>query len=96
MRRIAVLALSIALMGVWGCSSEPKLTTQQRRTVEYLEALADQKDREADMTESLANDHLKKAAELREEAESYRRKARLVTKGRDIDETEQELEKYRK
>lgn len=96
MRRIAVLALSVGLLGVWGCGGKPELTMQQKKTVEYLEALADQKDREAAMTEGLAKEQMIQAGKLREEALNYRRKAKSITSGQDIDETEHDMEWYRR
>ena len=96
MKRVAVLALGVVLLGLWGCSSKPELTMRQKKTVEYLEAIAAQKDREAVRTESLAMDQLERAKKLREEAEGYRQKARLVIKGQDIDEMEQALRKARR
>ena len=95
MRRIAALALSTVLLGLWGCASKPELNIKQKKQIEYLEALADQKDREADRTASLAAMYLDRAGKLREEAQSYREKAALVTKGKDVDELEQQLRKYR-
>ena len=88
MKRIAVTVLGIILLGAWGCSSQKDLTMEQRKTVEYLQALADQKDREADRTESLAMQQIDRARQLHEEAQDYRRKAKLVSKGQDIDEME--------
>ena len=95
MKKVAVLALSVILLGVWGCS-QPQLTMEQRKKIDYLEALAEQKDREAARTESLALQQIQRANELREEAQNYRRKAKLVTKGRDIDEMEESMRDYRR
>ncbi|MEW6358304.1 MAG: hypothetical protein AB1696_18365 [Planctomycetota bacterium] len=95
MRRIAALALSVVLLGLWGCASKPELSIKQKKQIEYLEALADQKEREADQTESIARMHIERAGQLRKEAQDYRQKAALVLKGQDLDELEQQLRKYR-
>lgn len=95
MRKIAATALSVVLLGVWGCGGPPKLSTEQRKTIEYLEAMADQKENEAEKAEGLAKFHMDKAKDLREEAVALRQKARLVRKGQDLDAMERETQKGR-
>ncbi|NOZ22174.1 MAG: hypothetical protein GXP25_13935 [Planctomycetes bacterium] len=95
MKKIAALTLSVVLLGLWGCASKPDLSIKQKKQIEYLEAIADQKDREADRTESLAKMYIDRAGQLRKEAQGYREKAALVTKGQDLDELEHALRKER-
>ena len=90
MKRVALWALSVLLLGVLGCASKPELTVKQKKTIEYLEALADQKDREADRTDGLAKQQMDRANQLRQEAVGYREKVQMIMKGQDIDEMERE------